>query len=62
MIRSLWKQLVQLLTNSQSNMETWKQLMSIENSHFQNLMEICDLSLLLKEPTCFQSNNPLTTF
>ena len=28
--------------------------MSIENSHFQNLMQIYDLSPLLKEPTCFQ--------
>ena len=32
--------------------------MSIENSHFQNLMQIYDLSLLIKEPTCFQSHNP----
>ena len=32
--------------------------MSVENSHFQNLMQIYDLSLLIKEPTCFQSHNP----
>ena len=32
--------------------------MSVENSHFQNLMQICDLSLLIKEPTFFQSHNP----
>ena len=32
--------------------------MSVENSHFQNLMQIYDLSPLIKEPTCFQSHNP----
>ena len=32
--------------------------MSIENLHFQNLMQVCDLSPLIKEPTCFQSHNP----
>ena len=32
--------------------------MSAENSHFQNLMQIYDLSALIKEPTCFQSHNP----
>ena len=31
--------------------------MSVENSHLQNLMQINDLSLLIKEPTCFQSHN-----
>ena len=31
---------------------------SVENSHFQNLMQIYDLSPLIKEPTCFQSHNP----
>ena len=28
-------------------------IMSIENCHFQNLMQIYDLSPLIKEPTCF---------
>ena len=32
--------------------------MSVENSHFQNVMQIYDLSPLIKEPTCFQSHNP----
>ena len=32
--------------------------MSVENSHFQNLMQIYDLSALIKEATCFQSHNP----
>ena len=32
--------------------------MSVENSHFRNLMQIYDLSPLIKEPTCFQSHNP----
>ena len=32
--------------------------MSIENSHLQNLMQIYDLSPLIKEPTYFQSHNP----
>ena len=32
--------------------------MSVENSHFQNLKEIYDLSPLIREPTCFQSHNP----
>ena len=32
--------------------------LSAENSHFQNLMQIYDLSPLIKEPTCFQSHNP----
>ena len=31
--------------------------MSIENSHFQTLTQMYDLSLLIKEPTCFQSHN-----
>ena len=29
----------------------------VENSHFQNLKQIYDLSPLLKLPTCFQSHN-----
>ena len=33
-------------------------IMSIENCHFQILMQIYDLSPLIKEPTCFQSHNP----
>ena len=33
-------------------------IMSIENCHFQNLMQIYDFSPLIKEPTCFQSHNP----
>ena len=33
-------------------------IMSIENSHFQNLMQIYDLSPLIEEPTCFLSHNP----
>ena len=39
-------------------------IMSIENSHFQDLMQIYDLSPLIKEPTCFLSHNPscLLTF
>ena len=32
--------------------------MSIKNSHLQNLMQINNLSPLIKEPTCFQSHNP----
>ena len=32
--------------------------MSIENYHFQNLMQIYDLSPLIKESTYFQSHNP----
>ena len=32
--------------------------MSVENSHFQNLIQIYDLSPFIKEPTCFQSHNP----
>ena len=31
---------------------------SVENSHFQNLMRIYDLSPLIKEPTFFQSHDP----
>ena len=31
--------------------------MSVENSHFQNLMQIYNLSPLIKEPACFQSHN-----
>ena len=33
-------------------------LMSVENSHLQNLMEMYDLSPVIKEPICFQSHNP----
>ena len=33
-------------------------LMSVENSYFQNLMQIYNLSPHIKEPTCFQSHNP----
>ena len=32
--------------------------MSVENCHFQNILQIYDLSPLIKEPTCFQSHNP----
>ena len=32
--------------------------MPVENSHFQNLMQIYELSPLIKEPTCFQSHHP----
>ena len=32
--------------------------MSVENSHLQNIMQIYNLSPLIKEPTCFQSHNP----
>ena len=32
--------------------------MSIENSHLQNLMQIYDLSPLIKKPTCFRSDTP----
>ena len=32
--------------------------MSVENSHFQDLMQIYDLSPLINEPTCVQSHNP----
>ena len=32
--------------------------MSIENSHFLNLMKIYDFSPLIKEPTCLQPHNP----
>ena len=32
--------------------------MSVQNSHFQNLMQIYDFSPLVKEPTCFQSHHP----
>ena len=32
--------------------------MPVENSHFQNLMQIYDLSPFTKEPTCFQFHNP----
>ena len=31
--------------------------MSVENSNFQNLMQIYDLSPLIKLQTCFQSHN-----
>ena len=31
--------------------------MPVENSHFQTLKQIYDLSALIKEPTCFQSHN-----
>ena len=60
MIRFLWKQLVQLLTNTQPNMNTiilGDFNMSFENSHLQNLMQIYDLCPLIKKPTCFQSHN-----
>ena len=33
-------------------------LISVENSHFQNLMQIYNLSPLIKEQTCFQSHHP----
>ena len=33
--------------------------MSIKNSILQNLMQIYNLSLLIKEPTCFQLHNPV---
>ena len=32
--------------------------MSVENSHFQNLMQLYNLSPLIKEPACFQSHHP----
>ena len=32
--------------------------MPIENSHFQNLMQIYNLSPLIKQATCFQSHKP----
>ena len=35
--------------------------MSIENSHLQNLMQIYDLSPLIKKPTCFRSDTPTCT-
>ena len=32
--------------------------MFVENSHLQNIMQIYNLSPLIKKPTCFQSHNP----
>ena len=39
------------------NIDNKDRNMSIENSHFQTLIQMYDLSLLIKEPTCFQSHN-----
>ena len=39
------------------NIDNKDRNMSIENSHFQSLTQMYDLSLLIKEPTCFQSHN-----
>ena len=33
-------------------------LNTIENTHLNDLLQIYDLSALIKEPTCFQSQNP----
>ena len=33
-------------------------IISVENSHLQSFMQINNLSLLIKEPTCFQSHKP----
>ena len=33
-------------------------IISVENFHLQSLMQIYNLSLLIKEPTCFQSHKP----
>ena len=60
MVRFLWKQLLHILTNTY-NMKTvifGDFNMSIENLHFQNLMQVCDLSPLINEPTCLQCHNP----
>ena len=32
--------------------------LSVDNSHLEAFMSACDLSSLIKKPTCYQSNTP----